>query len=47
MLTKTINGVLFSFTDKICFSNLPSKGIANAIDGIKPDLKRMIKNEIF
>jgi len=36
-----------SFIKKICFSNLPSKAIANAIDGIKPDLKKMIKNVIF
>jgi hypothetical protein len=36
-----------SFTKKICCSNLPSKSIANVIDGIKPDLKKMIKNLIF
>jgi hypothetical protein len=32
---------------KICCSNLPSKPIANAIDGIKPYSKRMINNVIF
>jgi hypothetical protein len=46
LIQQIYHGV-FSFTDKICCSNLPSKAIANAIDGIKPDLKRMIKNEIF
>jgi len=49
--------LLFEMTDlsmvfpssqkKICCSNLPSQAIANAIDGIKPYLKRMIKNIIF
>jgi hypothetical protein len=35
-----------SFT-KICCSNLTSKAISNAIDGIRPSLKRIIKNVIF
>jgi hypothetical protein len=38
-----MNGVLH----KKMLLDLPSKAIANAIDGIKPYLKRMIKNVIF
>ena len=46
LIQQSCNGVS-SFTKTIGFSNLPSKAIANAIDGIKPYLKRMIKNVIF
>jgi len=46
LIQQSYHGVS-SFTKKIYCSNPPSKAIANAIDGIKPYWKRMIKNVIF